>query len=79
MVLLTLLLMTKKRLFMKGVRFEWVSMKGNLLFFLNPDKTLKWHISMSRRKGNPIYAKKNDRENEMEMEIVCSLFRIPFH
>lgn len=32
--------------------------------FKNPDKTLKWHISMSRRKGNPIYAKQNYRENE---------------
>jgi hypothetical protein len=54
---LTLLLMTKKTLFMKGVRFFFVSMKGNLLSTKNPDKTLKCHISMSRRKGNPIYAK----------------------
>lgn len=29
MVPLTLLLMTKKTLFMKRVRFFWVSMKGN--------------------------------------------------
>lgn len=29
MVPLTLLLMTKKRLFMKGAQFEWLSMKGN--------------------------------------------------
>lgn len=50
-------LMTKITVFMKRVRFEWVSMKGNWLSTKNPDKTLKCHISMSRRKGNPIYAK----------------------
>lgn len=28
-------------------------MKGNWLSTINPDKTLKCHISMSLRKGNP--------------------------
>lgn len=37
MVPLTLLLMTKKRLFMKGAQLEWLSMKGNLLSTKNPD------------------------------------------
>lgn len=37
MVPLTLLLMTKKTLFMKRAQFEWVSMKGNLLSTKNPD------------------------------------------
>lgn len=32
-------------------------MKGNELATKNPEKTLKCHISMSRRKGNPFYAK----------------------
>ena len=57
MVPLTLLLMTKKMLFMKCVRFFLVSLKGNLLDTKNPDKMLKCHILMSRRKGNPIYTK----------------------
>ena len=37
MVPLTLLLMTKKTLFMKRAQFEWVSMKGNWLSTKNPD------------------------------------------
>lgn len=47
MVPLTLLLMTKKTLFMKRVRFEWVSMKGT--FNRENETFLKWIESIIKK------------------------------